>query len=424
MPLSHTGAPAGFPQLEREETLAPDMTPEGSPGVPPSLVSRAHIGNASRIFAAKMVRSFCYGFLGILLPLHLSQLGLPASGVGTAVTLTLVASAVLTAAARRPAERFGAPRVLVVLAGLSLVSALLLGSTRTPWVVIAAAMLSNVAVGAGETGPFLALEQVVVTRVVRRDRLNMALSLYNLAGYVAAAAGAATAALLPIGVLFAVFGAGAALQVIAYWGLRGAGLPASRPRADLASLPSASIIRRLALLFAIDSFAGGFVLQSLIAYWLHLRYGFTIEALGPIFFLAQLLSALSFLAAARLADRLGLINTMVFTHLFSNLVLIAMAVAPSAWIAVALLLLRQLFSQMDVPTRQAYVMSVVEDYEREAAASLTNLSRTIAQAVSPTLTGYAIQGLALSTPFVVGGALKILYDLLLYATFRRIPPRV
>jgi predicted MFS family arabinose efflux permease len=220
-----------------------------------------------------------------------------------------------------------------------------------------------------------------------------------------------------------VFGAGAVLQILAYGRLRGSGRPAARPPAPLAGLPSAGIIRRLAVLFAIDSFAGGFVLQSLIAYWFHLRYGMTLEALGPIFFFAQLLSALSFLGAARLADRLGLVNTMVFTHLFSNVVLIAIALAPSPWIAVGLLLLRQLFSQMDVPTRQAYVMSVVEDYEREAAASLTNLSRTIAQAVSPTLTGYAIQSLALSAPFVLGGVLKIVYDLLLYATFRRIPPR-
>jgi MFS family permease len=399
--------------MQRSGSLAPR-----SGGEP-----RNHTGDAYRVFVAKTTRSFCYGFLGILLPLHLSDLGVTATGVGTAVTLTLLASAALTAAARHPAERHGARGVLVILALFSLVSAALLTLTRTPTVVVIAAMLGNVAVGAGETGPFLALEQVVVTRAVIRDRLTVALSFYNLAGYVAAAIGAATAALAPATVLFVVFGAGAVVQIVAYGGLRGPGRPAARSDAHLADLPSAAIIRRLAGLFAIDSFAGGFVLQSLLAYWFHLQYGFTLDALGPIFFLMQLLSALSFLGAARLARRVGLINTMVFTHLFSNVVLIAVALAPSAWIAVSLLLVRQLFSQMDVPTRQAYVMSVVEDHEREAAASATNLSRTIAQAVSPTLTGYAIQTFALSAPFVLGGGLKIVYDLLLYATFRRIPPR-
>jgi MFS family permease len=380
--------------------------------------------DAWMVFAAKTARTFCYGFLGILLPVYLSELGAGASLVGLTVTLTLAASALLTWAVRRPAERYGTKAALIALAVLSLVAAALLLLGRAPWLVILAAMLGNVAVGAGETGPFLTLEQVVVTRAVARERLPFALSLYNLIGYAAAGLGAAGAALLSAPALFAVFAAGAVVQIGAYAGLRTATRPAARRSLPLSALPSAPLIRRLAALFALDSLAGGFVLQSLMAYWFYVRYGLRLESLGAIFFTAQVLTALSLLVAARLARRIGLINTMVFTHLASNVLLIAMALAPTAAIAVGLLLTRQLLSQMDVPTRQAYVMSVVEDHERESAASVTNMSRTVAQAVTPAVTGWVMQAVAVSAPFVLGGGLKIVYDLLLYATFRSVKPRV
>jgi len=379
--------------------------------------------DARIVLAAKSVRTFCYGYLGILLPLHLADLGVTASGIGASVTLTLVASATLTWAVRRPAERYGARTVLAALAALSLVSALLLLVADRPALVVLAAMLGNIAVGVGETGPFLALEQVVVARAVSRDGLTMASSIYHLAGYVAAALGAAAASLLPLRVLFVALAVGAVLQVVAYARLRDAGRPVLARSGPIGALPSAPIIRRLAALFALDSLAGGLVVQSLIAYWFHERYGLQLQTLGPIFFASQLLSAASFLAAARLASRIGLVNTMVSTHLLSNVFLIGIGLAPSAPLAVAMLLARQLLSQMDVPTRQAYVMTVVEDHEREAASSATNLSRTVAQAVAPTFAGYAMQGLAMSAPFVLGGILKIVYDVLLYASFRRIPPR-
>jgi predicted MFS family arabinose efflux permease len=184
---------------------------------------------------------------------------------------------------------------------------------------------------------------------------------------------------------------------------------------------STPLIRRLAARFALDSFAGGFVVQSLIAYFLHERFGLDLAALGFVFFVAQIVTAASLLLAARAAARFGLLPTMVVSHLVSNVVLIAIAVAPVAGVAVALLYLRQLLSQMDVPTRQAYVMAVVSDHERETAASLTNLTRTLAQAVTPALTGWVMQAVALSAPFVIGGALKIVYDVLLYATFKDVP---
>jgi MFS family permease len=372
------------------------------------------------VFVAKAVRTFAYGYLGILLPLYLADLGLSAAGVGAFVTLTLAGSAALTWAVREPAERLGARAALVGLAGLSVLSAVLLLLTHDPWLVVLAAMAGNVAVGAGETGPFLSVEQVIIARAIAPARRTAVLSVYNLLGYGAAALGAAVVGAAAPRTLFAGFLVAAVLQTLAY-----ARLPAAPPVRRAAASgpgPSAAIIRRLAALFALDSFAGGFVLQSLVAYFLHVRFGLGLDALGRIFFVAQIVTALSLVLAARFALRFGLLNTMVVSHLVSNVFLIAIAFAPTAWLAVALLYARQLLSQIDVPTRQAYVMGVVEDHEREYAATTTTLWRTITQALSPTLTGWIMATVALSAPFVIGGALKILYDLLLYTTFKHLKP--
>jgi MFS family permease len=378
--------------------------------------------NASRrsitlVFAAKTVRTFCYGFLGIVLPVYLSELGLGAVGVGVAVTLTLAASAALTWAVRRPAERYGARAALLGLAGLTLMGGLLMLGTREPWLVVLGAMLGNVAVGAGETGPFLTIEQVVIARAVAAHRRTAVFSGYNLIGYAAAGLGAAVAGLFAgYQTLFLAFVVGTLLQLAVYLGMpataNGVGLRAAAP------LVSAPLIRRMAAVFALDSFAGGFVVQSLIAYFLHTRFDLSLAELGMTFFAAQVLTAASLVLAAPLARRFGLLPTMVVSHLISNVLLMAIAVAPTAAVAIALLLGRQLLSQIDVPTRQAYVMAVVEDHEREAAASLTTLTRTVAQAVTPALTGVTMQAVALGAPFVLGGGLKIVYDLLLYALFK------
>ena len=374
-------------------------------------------GDVATIFVAKTVRTFCYGFLGIALPLYLTELGLTAVGLGVAVTLTLAGSAALTWLVRRPAEQYGARPVLIALGALSALAALILLSSRDPWLVVLAAMLGNVAVGTGETGPFLALEQVRIARAVAVGRRTAALSIYNFLGYAAGALGAATVgALAAYRPLFVVFLAGAAVQVVAYARLP-PGAPVERQPVG-ARLPSAPLIRRLAALGALDSFAGGFVLQSLVVYFLHERYGLGLEALGYVFAGTQILTAASLLLAARAATRFGLLATMVVSHLVSNVVLILIAWAPTAGVAIALLGVRHLLSQMDVPTRQAYVMAIVEDHEREAAATTTNIARTVGQAATPALTGWVMQTLSLAAPFVAGGALKIAYDLLLYWTFK------
>ncbi len=373
------------------------------------------------VLGAKTVRTFCYGFLGVLLPVYLSDLGMGATGVGAAVTFTLVGSAALTWAVRRPAEVFGGRAALMALAVLSALAALLLLATREPWLIVLATMLGNVAVGTGETGPFLAIEQVVIARAVAAERRTLALSVYNLLGYVAAGFGAAVVAAFNPRTLFAVFLAGAAVQALAYlW------LPREPARAGAAARPpltSAPLIRRLAALFALDSFAGGFTLQSLIAFYLHTRFGLDLAALGSVFLGVQLLTGASMLLAVPAARRFGLLPTMVWSHVASNFLLIAIGLATTPAAAVAFLLARHLLSQMDVPTRQAYVMALVEDHEREAAAALTNVARTVAQAISPAATGWVMQVVALGAPFVLGGGLKLVYDLLLWRTFRDVTPR-
>jgi MFS family permease len=372
------------------------------------------------VLLAKAVRTFSYGYLGILLPVYLADLGLSAAGVGAFVTLTLMASASLTWLVRRPAERLGARAALLGLALLSVLAAALLLATRQPWLVILAAMLGNVAVGAGETGPFLSIEQVVIARVAGAGQRTTVLSLYNLLGYGAAAAGAGAVALGTPPALFAVFLAGSLVQALAYATLAPLSIA---PRTAAGAPASTGTIRRIAALFALDSFAGGFVLQSLVAYFLHVRFGLGLETLGAVFFVAQALTAASLLLAPALARAFGLLPTMVVTHLVSNVLLIAIAAAPTAWLAIALLYGRQLLSQIDVPTRQAWVMSIVADHEREAAATTTTLWRTTAQAVTPTLTGWIMQTSWLAAPFVLGGVLKIVYDLLLYQAFRHLKPR-
>ena len=377
--------------------------------------------DARLVFVAKTARTFCYGFLGVLLPVYLSELGLDAGELGVAVTLTLLASAAMTFAIRWPAERWGPRAALMTQAALIAVSAVVFLLTRQPWVVVAAAMAGNLAVGTGETGPFLSLEQVIVTRDTPRERLTTTLSWYNLTGYAAAGLGAAAVTQLgaspqPLFLLFLLSGV---VQMVTF-GLMRREPPGQAIARHAEGTPSRPFVRRLAVIFALDSFAGGFVVQSLIAYWFYTRFGLGLETLGWIFFGAQILSGLSLLLAARAAPRLGLVNTMVFSHLISNVLLLAVALSPVAWLAIAFLLARHLLSQMDVPTRQTFLMLAVLDHEREHAAAITNMSRSLAQSVSPALTGFAMQSLSLAVPFFLGAGLKIVYDLWLYATIRHV----
>src|SRR3989441_9534737 len=266
-------------------------------------------------------------------------------------------------------------------------------------------------VGAGEVGPFLSLEQAILPKTSRPDRRTLAFSVYNLVGYGASSAGALLAGLpnyigySPLFLGYMISGLfGAALYSVLSRNVEPESGAAKR---SVLSPRGRPIVAKLSALFAIDSFGGGFIGQSILSYYFYLRFGLDLSTLGAIFFATQLVTALSFLLAERIARRIGLLRTMVFTHVPSNVLLIGVAFAPTPFIAVFLLLCRQSLSQMDVPTRQSYVMSIVDEPDRTAAAGLTSTTRTVSSSASPSLAGYALANVWPGTPLGGAGAFKL-----------------
>ncbi|MBI2247691.1 MAG: MFS transporter, partial [Armatimonadetes bacterium] len=379
------------------------------------------------ILAARGIRTFAYGFLSILLGLYLDGLGFSPLQVGAVLTTTLAGSAALTILFTSVADRYGRRRMLSVSAVLMAGAGLLFALTNRYPLLILASLTGTIGATSGEVGPFLSLEQTILPQTVPPQRRNMLFGIYNTVGGLAGAAGslfAATPVLLQrwlgwteltaLRIMFVLYAALAGIALVLILRLS--------PRVELSPedralggglRESKRMVMRLSALFGLDSLAGGFVVQSLIAFWFHLRWGAGPELLGPIFLGVGVLQAASYLVAARVADRIGLINTMVFTHLPSNVLLMLVPAAPTLGAAIALILARHALAQMDVPTRQSYTMTVVAPAERAAAAGYTNVVRNLAQAVTPVISGYAMQVLSLGLPFVIGGGLKIIYDLTL-----------
>lgn len=388
------------------------------------------------ILAARAVRTFAYGYLSVLLGLYLEALGFQPWQVGALLTVTLAGSAVLTIAFSLLADRRGRRTMLQLSAALMAVAGAAFAATRSYPLLLLAASTGTIGATSGEVGPFLSLEQAILPQTVPPQRRNRLYGIYNTVGALAGAIGALFAGAPALLQQFAGLSAVQALRTmfVLYAALAGiAWLLATRlsTRVELAHADrtgagrlnrSRGTVVRLSALFGLDSLAGGFVVQSLIAFWLHLRWGAGPDLLGLVFLGVGLLQAASFLVAAHVADRIGLIKTMVFTHLPSNVLLMLVPAAPSLAVAVGLLLARHALSQMDVPTRQSYTMAVVDPAERTTAAAMTNVVRNLAQAVTPVVAGYAMQTVALGLPFVVGGGLKIVYDLTLYVMFRHVRP--
>lgn len=384
------------------------------------------------ILAARGIRTFAYGFLSVLLGLYLDGLGFSPAQVGAVLTATLAGSAALTILFTSAADRVGRRRMLTISAVLMAGAGLLFALTNRYPLLILASLTGTIGATSGEVGPFLSLEQTILPQTAPPPRRNMLFGIYNTVGGLAGAGGslfAAAPALLQsrwgftelaalrlMFVLYAVL-AIAALALILRLSRRVELSPEDRVLGG-GLRESKGMVLKLSALFSVDSLAGGFVVQSLIAFWFHLRWGAGPELLGPIFLGVGVLQAASYLVAARVADRIGQINTMVFTHLPSNVLLMLVAAAPTFPAAVVLILARHALSQMDVPARQSYVMAVVAPSERAAAAGYTNVVRNLAQAVTPVLSGYAMQVVSLGLPFVIGGGLKIVYDLTLFAMFR------
>ncbi len=389
------------------------------------------------ILAARAVRTFAYGYLSVLLGVYLEAIGLTPWQIGTVLTATLASSAGLTVAFSLVGDRYGRRRMLALSAVLmAIAGAVFAGTTRYPLLLLAA-LTGTVGATSGEVGPFLSLEQAALPQTTAPRHRTMLFSVYNTAGALAGAAGALfaaaptvlerttgwtpIAALRTMFVLYSVLALGVCF-LFSRLGPQVELPPADRPAARPGLHTSRGIVLRLSALFGLDALAGGFVVQSLIAYWLHLRWGAGPALLGPVFLGIGLVQAASFLAAAKLASRVGLLKAMVFTHLPSNVLLMLVPVAPSLGWAIVLLLARHALSQMDVPTRQSYTMAVVSPAERITAAAATNVVRNVAQAITPALSGAVMQMGALGLPFVLAGGAKIIYDLLLYTAFRSLRP--
>ncbi len=399
----------------------------------PGWVSRDGKG----ILVARGLRNFAYGFLSVLLGIYLEALGFTAAHVGGVLMATLLGSALLSLLFAAVADRWGRRRVLAGSAGLMAIAGTIYALGAPYPVLLLGALTGTLGTTSGEVGPFLSLEQAILPETCPDTRRTQLFSLYNLQGSVAASLGALCAglpallqdrfgierlaALKGMLVLYALL----ALATMHLFLRLSPSVEAGSNRSGTSQAPlhrSRRIVLRLSALFGLDSLAGGFVVQSLIAFWFFRRWGAGPEVLGPLFLFAGLLQAASYLVAAKVAGRIGLLNTMVFTHLPANVLLMLIPAMPSLELAAACLLARMSLSQMDVPTRQSYIVAVVDPEERTAAASLTNVARNVAQATTPALAGYAMEVLSLGLPFLLGGGLKIVYDLLLLAAFRHVKP--
>src|SRR6266446_1825827 len=405
------------------------------------------------LFATRIARLFAYGFLSIVLLLYLAELGLDENRIGLLLTLTLIGDTIISLGITTTADRIGRKGMLIFGAVLVVFAGALFASTSNFLLLLMAATVGVISPSGNEVGPFLSIEQAALSQLISAERRTQIFAWYNLSGSFATALGALAGGVLAqslqgagissLGsyrvIVIAYAAMGAVLSFMFAWLSPAAEAPAAPkdltgtpPQArhrgrriyDILGLPrSGPVVLKLSALFSLDAFAGAFILQSIVAYWFHVRYGVQPAALGGIFFGGNILAGISALSASWLARRIGLINTMVFTHVPSNILLILVPLMPNLSLAIAMLLLRFSISQMDVPTRQSYVMAVVDPDERSAAGGVTGIARTTGAALSPLIAAplFARPSL-INAPFFIAGTLKIVYDLLLYRQFVAVRP--
>jgi MFS family permease len=398
------------------------------------------------IVAARAIRTFGYGFTSVLLGVTLVAAGFSTIQVGLLLSVALVGDILAIVLVALFADRIGRKRVLCFFALLMAMAGFVFALSHNFTILLLAGFFGTFSPSSSDNAPFAAIEQAILPQTTSEQRRTEAFARYNLVAQLAGAAGGLAVTLPDI--LHATMGmsasfgeramfAGYGLIALALGGLYLA-LSEKIETAPVTQQPMAAtlmkrraplsqsrkIVLRLASLFALDAFAGGLVVQTILSLWFHQRFGVPLSVLGVLFFSSNLLAALSFPVAAWLSKRIGLLNTMVFTHLPSNFLLMLIPLMPTFPLAALCLLCRQSLSQMDVPTRQAYTMALVAPEERTAAASTTTVARSIAISISPLLAGTLLSGaaLALGLPFLVCGSLKATYDLLLYGVFRKVKP--
>lgn len=396
------------------------------------------------LFATRWTRLFAYGLLSVVLVLYLVELGLNEAEVGLLLTLTLLGDTIISLLITVIADRVGRRKMLVVGAILMVAASVVFAATDAFVLLLLAATIGVISPSGNEVGPFLPLEQAALSQIVPDRRRTSIFAWYNLTGSFATAIGSLSGGLLaawfqrigrsgaevyrPTVIAYGVLGA--VLLVLFSFVSKSVEVRPNQEAEHTAQSTrfglhrSRGVVFRLSILFAMDAFGGGFVIQSIVAYWFHLRFGADPATLGEIFLAANLLAGISALVAGWLADRIGLINTMVFTHLPSNVLLMLVPMMPTFGLAVFILLLRFMLSQMDVPTRQSYTMAVVSPEERSAAAGITGVARSLGASISPMLASIVIGTPALtSVPFFLAGGIKVVYDLLLYRRFVALRPR-
>ena len=387
-----------------------------------------------RVLAAKGLRAFGDGYVSLLLPVSLLQLGYSPLEVGLLATVTLVGSGVLTLGVGWHAYRFHLRTVLLGATALMAATGVGFAFVTDFWPLLLIALVGTLNPSSGDVSVFLPLEHSVLSRVVSDRERTAVFARYSLVGSLVAAVGALAAG-LPTWVarewgigeraamqsMFILYALIAVVTALIYRGLPRA-MESDVMQAPAPLTRSKRRVYGLAALFSLDAFAGGFLVQSMLALWLYQRHGVGPAEAGVIFFFSSALAAISYLIAVRIADRIGLVNTMVFTHIPSSLCLIAIPFVGSLGVVIVLLLLRGLLSQMDVPTRSSYVMAIVLPEERPAAASITAVPRSLASAAGPSVAGYMLAISSFGWPLIAAGVIKIAYDLMLLAAFRNIKP--
>ena len=387
-----------------------------------------------KLFAAKSIRGFGIGLIVVSFPTYLGYIGIGPLEIGVTFSIVMAGTTFLLFLISYRIRRLGRRTSLFLFTAIVSVAAAGVAFSNTFVVLLPFAFFANFSLGGSDASVFLPLEQSLLPDYVSVRERNRTFAVYNTSGYLAVAFG-----VLSSSILYALFGGGLPgyrgilfvymacliINAVIYATIPGIGRKQEARRLlDYKSLSSRSrsIIRELALLFAIDAFAGGLVLQSVIAYWFHLRFNTSLGTLSYVFAAVNFIIALSLLLTPWIAGRIGVVRTMVFTHLPSNILLLLIAFAPTFTIAVVILLLRQSISQMDVPTRQSYVMAVTSDRERPQAAAITSLGRSVATSSSPWISGVMLQFAALGMPFILGGVLKSFYDLVLLWRFDKVKP--
>jgi MFS family permease len=387
------------------------------------------------VLIARGIRAFGDGYVSLLLPLYLLELGFGPLEVGILATATLLGSGLLTLGVGWRAHRYHDRTLLVAAAALMAATGLAFAAASDFWPLLIIAIVGTLNPSSGDVSVFLPLEHAVLSRAAGDRERTAVFARYSLIGTLAAAFGALAASApslaaeatgLPLRALlqamFVLYGALGIIVGLVYRALPGAAATTALAPAHAPLAQSRGKVYALAALFSLDAFGGGFVVQSMVALWLYQRFGLSPALAGTIFFWTGVLSALSYLVAVRIANRIGLVNTMVFTHLPANLCLVAVPFVGDVSAVIALLLVRSALSQMDVPTRSSYVMAIVTPAERPAAASLTAVPRSLASAASPFLAGWLLGLSPFGWSLFAAGGIKILYDLLLLAYFGKVRP--